>query len=200
MIENYIIKMLGYAIAYSLIYIIIKSIYLRHNNQKFVLRSELLYIMFGAYITALFSQTIMPIWHIFYVDGRLTLEISAYKQGALNMIPFKTISEYLTGSNDFNDFYGGASMTIRIVNLLGNVCVFIPFGFLFPIAFKKFSKFPIPILAGILLSVFIEIMQIFVGRSTDIDDVILNGTGVILGFICYKILSILVSKKTIVTS
>lgn len=187
MIENYIIKMLSYAIAFSLIYITIKSIYLKHNNKKFILKSEIVYIIFGAYITALLSQTIMPIWHIFYFDGRPKIEIYTYKHRSLNMVPFKTIFFYFTGADNL---YGDDSMTISMVNLLGNVCVFVPFGFLFPIAFKKLSKFPIPVISGALLSVFIEIMQIFVERSSDIDDVILNTIGAFLGFTCYGLLSL----------
>lgn len=180
MIENYIISSLNYAIAFSIIYIIIKLIYLRHNKQKFVLKSEILYIIFGAYIAALLSQTIIPIWHIFYINGRLKVQISTYNSRSLNMVPFKTILEYITGANDL-------SITVRIVNLLGNICFFIPFGFLFPMTFNKFSKFSITIISGTLLSVFIEVMQILVERSTDIDDVILNCAGVFIGFICYKI-------------
>lgn len=192
MIQNYIINSLNYAIAFSVLYIIIKLIYLRHNKQKFVLKSEILYIIFGAYIAALLSQTIMPIWHIFYMNDKFKIQISTYNHRAFNMVPFKTILEYITGGHDL---YGDASMTVRIVNLLGNICFFIPFGFLFPIVFHKFSKFSITIMSGTLLSVFIEVMQIFVERSSDIDDVILNSLGVFCGFICYKIFSILSMKK-----
>ena len=184
MIESYIISALKYAIVFSFIYIITKFIYLKHNKKKFVLKSEILYIIFGAYIVALLSQTIIPIWNIFFIDGKFSIEISTYNSRCLNVIPFKTILDYLTGANDF---YDNANMTIRVVNLLGNICLFIPFGFLFPMVSDKFSKAHITIIFGFLLSLFIEIMQFFVERSSDIDDIILNCIGVILGFVCYKI-------------
>lgn len=188
MITGYIISALKYAIVFCFLYIIAKKIYLKHNGKKFVLKSEILYIIFGAYIVALLSQTIIPIWNIFFVDGKFLIEISTYNSRGLNIIPFKTILDYLTGSNDF---YGDANLTIRIVNLLGNICLFVPFGFLFPMIFNKFSKIQITLSFGILLSVFIEVMQFFIKRSSDIDDIILNCIGVFLGFMCYKTLSVL---------
>ncbi|MDE6435542.1 MAG: VanZ family protein [Lachnospiraceae bacterium] len=194
MITGYIVSALKYAIVFCVIYIIVKKIYLRHNGKKFVLKSEILYIIFGAYIVALLSQTIIPICNIFFVDGKFLIEVSTYNARGLNIIPFKTILNYLTGANDF---YGDANMTIRIVNLLGNICLFVPFGFLFPMVFDKFSKVQITLSFGILLSVFIEIMQFFIERSSDIDDTILNCIGVFLGYMCYKILSALSIKHKI---
>lgn len=187
MITGYIVSALKYAIVFCFIYIIVKKTYLRHNGKKFVLKSEILYIIFGAYIVALLSQTIIPIWNIFFVDGKFLIEISTYNARGLNIIPFKTILDYLTGANDF---YGDANMAIRIVNLLGNICLFVPFGFLFPMVFAKFSKVRTTLSFGILLSVFIEVMQFFIKRSSDIDDVILNCIGIFLGFMCYKTLSV----------
>ncbi|MDE6627578.1 MAG: VanZ family protein, partial [Lachnospiraceae bacterium] len=137
---------------------------------------------------------IIPICNIFFVDGKFLIEVSTYNARGLNIIPFKTILNYLTGANDF---YGDDNMTIRIVNLLGNICLFVPFGFLFPMVFDKFSKIQITLLFGILLSVFIEIMQFFIERSSDIDDTILNCIGVFLGYMCYKILSALSIKHKI---
>lgn len=194
MIESYIISSLKYAIAFSFIYIITKFIYLKHNNRNFVLKSEILYIIFGAYIVALLSQTIIPIWNIFFIDGKFSIEISTYNSRYVNIVPFKTILDYLTGANDF---YGDASITIRVVNLLGNICLFLPFGFLFPMVFDKFSKIQTTILFGMLLSIFIEIMQFFIERSSDIDDIILNCIGVIFGVVCYKIFKKLLTTLTV---
>lgn len=192
MITDYIVSASKYAFVFCLIYIIAKMIYLRHHNIKFVFRLEILNIIFGSYIVALLSQTIIPIWNIFFVDGKFLIEISTYNARGFNVIPFKTILDYLTGTNDF---YGNANMTIRIVNLLGNICLFVPFGFLFPIIFERFSKVHITLFFGILLSLFIETMQFFIERSSDIDDIILNCIGVILGYMCYKTFRSLLIKK-----
>ena len=186
MIANYIFSAISYAIVFSCIYIIVKFIYLKYNNGKFAIKSEILCIIFGAYIVALLSQTIIPIWNVFFINGKFSIEISTYNSRSLNLIPFKTILDYLSGANDF---YGNANMVVRIVNLAGNICLFVLFGFLFPIVFKKFSKIYQTVLFGLILSVFIEGMQFFVERSTDIDDVILNCIGVFCGYICYKCLN-----------
>lgn len=186
MIVNYVISALKYATVFSCIYIFIKYIYLRYRKKKIIIKSELPYIIFIAYLAALLSQTIIPIWNIFTIDGKLSIEISTYNARHLNLYPFKTIMGYITQSNNI---YGGVAYTdVRIVNLLGNICLFVPFGFLFPITFNRVSKERIIILFGTLLSIFIEIMQFVVERSSDIDDVILNCVGVIIGLTCYKII------------
>ena len=41
------------------------------------------------------------------------------------------------------------------------------------------------ILIGTLLSLFIEVIQIFIKRGTDIDDVILNTIGVLVGWLIF---------------
>lgn len=184
MIAGYIFSALSYAIVFSCIYVLVRFIYMKYNHKKIVIKSELLYIIFGAYIVALLSQTIMPIWNVFFINGKLSIEISTYNSRNINMVPFKTILDYLNG---VNDFYGNANRTVRMINLVGNICLFIPFGFLFPIVFDKLSKVQNTVIFGLLLSVFIEIMQFFIERSTDIDDIILNGIGVFCGFVCYKI-------------
>lgn len=91
--------------------------------------------------------------------------------GGINLIPFSDITF--------------PSTTMQWYSILSNVALFVPFGFLFNTVFKPgFWK---PILFGVITSIAIEIVQIFVGRTCDIDDVIFNLLGALIGVITYYI-------------
>jgi glycopeptide antibiotics resistance protein len=91
-----------------------------------------------------------------------------------NFIPFKTIIDYV--------FYE-ENQNIAIRNILGNIIIFVPFGFLLPlIVTRKFKIFSIVTLS-FLLSLVLELVQFFSGiGSFDVDDLILNTFGALLGF------------------
>ena len=70
-----------------------------------------------------------------------------------------------------------------LLNVIGNTCMFIPSGILFPIVYRKRNNFWKVAGAGVLLSLCIEILQLpFSVRATDIDDLLLNTAGVIIGY------------------
>ncbi|MFC0344720.1 VanZ family protein [Epilithonimonas hispanica] len=73
-----------------------------------------------------------------------------------------------------------------IINIFGNVLMFVPFGFL-GIVFPKFNQFWILILDFLFAIILIEGLQYFTRLGVfDIDDVILNTVGVAIGFYVYK--------------
>ncbi|MFA9559584.1 VanZ family protein [Evansella sp. AB-rgal1] len=102
-----------------------------------------------------------------------------------NIQPLLTIKNITLYSNDF-------SMIFRII--IGNILLFIPFGFLFPFVIERFKYddkpvriIPITIMA-MFLSFFIELNQFaFTYRVANIDDIILNTTGGFIGVILYRI-------------
>ena len=61
---------------------------------------------------------------------------------------------------------------------LGNILMFLPFGLLYPI-FNERAAWGQTMLAGIGVSVGIELLQPIFGRSFDSNDIILNGAGVV---------------------
>lgn len=67
-----------------------------------------------------------------------------------------------------------------------NIILFIPLGFFLPILYKKYRNFKKVTIFGFLTSLFIEIMQIFSHRATDIDDLITNTLGTIIGYLIAK--------------
>ena len=70
-----------------------------------------------------------------------------------------------------------------LLNLIGNTAMFIPLGIVWPSVFKKLNTHWKVISAGAGVSLTIEILQLpFFGRASDIDDLILNCLGYLLGY------------------
>lgn len=132
----------------------------------------ILCVLFSCYI-------IFLLWRVFfYAYGQHYRSIS--KIIKYNLIPFKTIVSYIIGFNHY-------PFNVWFFNLFGNVMAFIPLGFFVPIIFHKVKKIKHIIIIAIILSSIIEILQ-FITKlgSLDIDDIILNAIGAVLGYIIYK--------------
>ena len=84
--------------------------------------------------------------------------------------------------NDIEDTYTGP----LIKQVIGNILLFVPLGYFVSHYCKLRSVIGITIVS-LLSSATIEITQHFIGRSVDIDDVILNVLGGIVGYLLYKI-------------
>ena len=74
-------------------------------------------------------------------------------------------------------------MKDALLNLIGNVAMFIPLGIVWPAVFPKLDTHWKVVIAGVGVSLCIEILQLpFFDRSSDIDDLILNSAGYLLGY------------------
>ena len=77
---------------------------------------------------------------------------------------------------------------LKLANVIGNFSMFIPSGAVLPIVYRKLDSFRKVAGAGILLSLCIELLQLpFFQRTTDIDDLILNTAGVMVGYGIYSL-------------
>lgn len=76
-----------------------------------------------------------------------------------------------------------------IRNTILNVILFVPLGFIVPTVWKEYRSLRTAALMGLALSLFIEILQIFTFRLTDVDDLITNTAGCVLGFYMAKLFS-----------
>lgn len=97
----------------------------------------------------------------------------------INLVPGRTMIGILFWAS-FDDI---------MVNDFSNIAIFIPWGFLLPLLWERFRSWKnlVPMCLGI--TVFIEIYQLFIWRNTDIDDIILNFLGGIIGgliFFCLQ--------------
>lgn len=83
-----------------------------------------------------------------------------------------------------------------LINIIGNVTMFIPVGLVWPFCFKKLNTLRKTVLAGACFPLFIEISQLpFHDRCSDVDDLILNTTGIFLGALIYFGVKKLKSRK-----
>lgn len=73
-----------------------------------------------------------------------------------------------------------------IRNTILNIVLFMPLGFLLSALWKEYRSLRMTAAAGFLLSLFIEILQIFSFRLTDVDDLITNTAGAVLGYCISK--------------
>lgn len=82
-----------------------------------------------------------------------------------------------------------------LVNIIGNVLAFAPFGFILPLLNKSYRKFHIIAILSILFSVIIEVSQLLLKVGVfDVDDILMNSIGGILGYLCFLIFHIIYKK------
>lgn len=93
----------------------------------------------------------------------------------INLIPFRTIAGFL----------GHCPTDIFLVNIVGNIVMFIPWGFGLPLLWKKQQKVFRVARNALTLPLFIEACQLFIGRGVDVDDLILNFAGGCIGAALY---------------
>ena len=140
--------------------------YLIKQKQRIVLYKELSMLIFGVYILTLFQV-------VTFQDD--------VSWSSNNFIPFREILRYNITSRLF------------IKNVLGNMIMFLPFG-LFTSYYLKVEKITLPLILILIASISIEIVQMIIGRVFDVDDILLNIIGGILGFLVYNSIR-LISKK-----
>lgn len=100
-----------------------------------------------------------------------------------NLVPFKEIMRFYT----YRELVGFKAF---LLNLFGNVLAFLPFGMMMPIVSRKNRKFSRVLLMTFILSLFIECIQlIFRVGSFDVDDLILNTTGGVIGYIVFCLMN-----------
>lgn len=69
-------------------------------------------------------------------------------------------------------------------NSILNVLLFVPLGLMLPLLWRKFRTVKSTVLFGFLMSLAIEVLQIFTFRATDVNDLITNTLGTLLGCLC----------------
>lgn len=83
-----------------------------------------------------------------------------------------------------------------LVNVIGNVALFIPTGIVLPIVYKELDGFWKVLAAGFAISLIIELLQLpFYVRSSDIDDLIMNVAGVAIGYGIYALVRALARPR-----
>jgi glycopeptide antibiotics resistance protein len=104
-----------------------------------------------------------------------------------NLIFFKTISNYIQNINHIG-------FDVLLFNLAGNVAAFMPLGFLLPLAFRRFNAVKTYMVAFVLV-LSAEVLQLVSRRGVfDVDDLLLNMLGSVIGYGVFKLLFILLKS------
>ena len=113
------------------------------------------------------------------VDGHiqpLVFDTAAVFPFRINLIPLVNLFDY-------------DSKRDLLLNVIGNAAMFVPSGIVLPVVYRGLNTHRKVISAGIGISLCIEILQLpFYDRVSDIDDLILNTIGVIVGYGIYSLL------------
>ena len=161
-IFNYLLNMFPYIIIVIPIFLIIRVIYLFKSKKKVDLNHEIILMIFILFLVGLFSQAFIP------DDGI----------HRTNFIPFKILYD------TYDQVFNKNNINYLIISFLGNIIMFIPIGLLMKSLWHISDKKAI--IFGFSISLFIEIVQLFLNRTSDIDDLLLNTIGVVLGIILYN--------------
>lgn len=132
--------------------------YIIKNKTQIVIYNEILTLGFIIYILCLF-----------YV---VTFQDVSWSSS--NFIPFKEMFRYQFGSKMF------------FRNVVGNMLMFMPYGF-FAAYFLKLKKPYLILFLSTIISVLIETVQLVIGRVFDVDDILLNIVGGLFGYIIYRL-------------
>lgn len=103
------------------------------------------------------------------------------ESGFLQLNPFQSIKYFL----NYHEFFSQKFM----VNIIGNILVFIPYGWM-GILHKRLNNLPLLFFIFISWISMIELAQLYTARGTaDIDDVFLNTSGMLIGYLILKIVT-----------
>lgn len=177
MITGYIGRYIIYMAITAAFYIPGRLIFLKRKNRKVQLRNELWSLLFWVFVIGVISQTIFPKVDMGITDsGKFFVDTYFPPRVTPNFIPFKTLRLFLENRH----IVGWTS--VSLLNMLGNLLLFVPIGFLFPLAFPKRSRIKYVFFYMLIGILGIEFLQYFCGRVADIDDVFLNMIGILLGY------------------
>ncbi|SHK14527.1 Glycopeptide antibiotics resistance protein [Desulforamulus aeronauticus DSM 10349] len=159
----------------TLPFLILYQILLTSQSKKIGYKLSIEHIIiiciFVYYLTAVLSFTGIPsIMDIVQNSfGIITPEGLSFPPDEINLIPFYWLTE---GVRPYID----------------NILLFIPLGFLLPCIWKKYEALWQTALSGMTFSLIIELSQLFNRRITDIDDLLMNTLGALIGWVIFRLL------------
>ncbi|MBR2046276.1 MAG: VanZ family protein [Agathobacter sp.] len=159
-------------IVISIIWLIARAVVWVKNKKINWLR-ELQLLLVYICIIVVVRFTFCPFGKVNGQIQPLLFDASRIFPPRINLIPFVYMVDYVI----FKE---------AVINFVGNIAMFIPIGIIYPIVYKQLNTHAKVIAAGVGFSLCIEILQIpFFDRVTDIDDLLMNSAGYIIGYGIY---------------
>ena len=146
-------------------------------------------------IVAIVLRTVTNLYSHSKFDFYHDLKALVYVMYVFLLFIFVTTKDFQSISNNFIPFkeilrYKNIQDPLFIWNIVGNICLYIPFGFIVADVINLKSgkhSFWLSTLVVFITSISTEIIQMFIGRSFDIDDIILNVLGGIIGYLIFRL-------------
>ena len=142
---------------FLVVIISIRLMYIHNSRERFIFLNEFFNLIFVVYALLLFQ---------------LLTKTELNVNSGFNLVPFTEIMRYEIGTHGF------------YLNVIGNILIFIPFGY-FVSSYAKANKVSHIFIITLLTSFTVELVQHYIGRSFDVDDILLNVVGAIIGFLLY---------------
>ena len=170
-------------LAISIIWLIVR-IFILSKSKSINLKREAQLILVYICLIVVARFTFFPFEKLNGKIQPLILDAANIIPFRINMIPFVNITDY-------------EKLFEAKLNIIGNTAMFIPIGIIWPIVYSELNTPAKAIGAGILFSLCIELLQLpFYDRVTDIDDLILNSLGFIIGYGIYCAVKAIKNSKT----
>ena len=115
----------------------------------------------------------------------LYLAAAIYFAAVYNLVGLPTV-QFLRFDVNLNliPFRG---MIADMKNCILNVLLFVPLGFLLPLLWERFERVTATLRFGLLMTVSVELLQMLTLRATDINDVITNFAGTLVGYGLFRL-------------
>lgn len=171
-----------------LVYIIFRTIYLCVKRNTFNLKTELVYAAFAVYATEMVCRLLFPYCRLPIMSTLTSFKLRELRDiKPINLIPFKTIYLYTFGVDNrlAETWYG-----FKFNFWTGHFMLSVPMGiFMQLLSNTKRKKITYKKAATIAFLFFtaVEIIQYPIGRVADIDDIIINTLGCMLGYWLYNV-------------
>ena len=152
------------AAVYTAIYLLVRAA-VSLRNKKIDWKRERLHVLMYINLIVIIYFTFSP----------LLLDLNEVFNFRINLIPFVYLLDYDNRAD-------------MIFNVFGNIMMFVPTGIVLPVLYKRLDNFFKVAGTGLLISLAIEILQLpFADRTSDVDDLILNTLGVVIGYVLFVI-------------
>ena len=173
---NQFIQVIPITLLVGLLYIIFRFLKLKKNNSDINYKKEILYLIFVCYIVGLFNLVLVPrnFWDIIWYNIFYNFNENPFAgifDFSYNIIP--TIYKIIIGEYTLDSWVKAM--------IVGNFLMFIPMGILLSLCFENVNKKNI-FKYAVLIPLAIEVLQLVVGRSFDIDDLVMNFLGIVIGY------------------
>ena len=140
------------------------------KSREFSWKREAVQLLFLINLLVIYRITFHPFAKLNGQVQPLLYDPSTAWPFRINLVPFVNLLDYPTKGE-------------ILINVIGNSAMFIPTGIMTPLIYKHLNGFKKTVLTGFLISFTIEVIQLpFAVRCSDVDDLILNTLGCVIGY------------------